>query len=210
MTNHLTFNDRRFPAGTFGSDKLPPEKRLAWTVPITLLRYSQGTKSNFDPAVAWDKEPNLNPEIAGWPVPHNPLFHCADGTAFTPPDTLQTSSFVGMAGLGKDAATLPAGDPSAGIFGYRRQTTLADLADNREHRVCALDTTRDNGPWTAGGPPTLRPFLPDETPFIGEGRQFGGHHANGAVALMADFHVRVFNPKIDAGVFARLCAIAQK
>jgi hypothetical protein len=167
-------------------------------------------KSNFDPTVAWDREPNLTPEIAGQSVVRNPLFHCPDDTADSPSGELQFSSYVGMAGLGKDAATRPAGDPAAGVFGDHRQTSLTELGGNREHTICLLDTSRDNGPWTAGGPPTLRPFLPEETPFIGAGRQFGGHHAERALALMADSSVRDFSTKTDPGVFAKLCTIGGK
>ena len=210
MNNNVKISNGRFPAGTFGSRQLAVDKRLAWTVPVALRQRPRGDKSSFDPSVAWDAEPNLTPEIAGRPMVRNPLFHCPDDTTDSPPEKLQFSSYVGMAGIGKEAATLLAGDPSAGIFGYDRRTTMTQLGNNREYRICVLDTSRNNAAWTSGGLPTLRSFLPDESPFIGDGLQFGGHHTEGSVVLMADFRVRVFSTETDAGLFAKLCPIAGK
>ena len=81
--------------------------------------------------------------------------------------------------MGRDAAELPRGDPLAGIFGYDRIVRREDLTAGATQTLLATETARDNGPWTAGGSPTVRGLDPTDAPYIGPGRPFGGMHPHG-------------------------------
>ncbi len=79
------------------------------------------------------------------------------------------TSYIGLAGVGLDAPTLPISDPNVGFFGYDRATTTADLllkgggeGDGSEggtgssHILITTETLLANGPWGQGGPSTCR------------------------------------------------------
>ncbi|MFQ5731798.1 MAG: DUF1559 domain-containing protein [Planctomycetaceae bacterium] len=200
-------NDGRWPYGTMRGSDLPPGKRLAWTVTLYTAMHP-AAKHDFDRSVAWDRDPNRHPVLGGRPVHRNPLFRCPGDAHDSPADRLQWSSYVGMAGIGADAAKLTAVTPEAGFWGYDRQTGLQQITDGTRHTLCILETSRDNGPWTAGGRSTLRGFLPDDQPIFGPGRQFGGHHDGECQVMMADGSVRRLNDATDVGVFRKQCTIA--
>lgn len=69
-------------------------------------------------------------------------------------------------------------------------------------------TTSANGPWAAGGPSTVRGLDPNDQPYIGWTRQFGGVHRSGANVLVADGSVRFFSASISPEVFQAACTIA--
>ena len=46
--------------------------------------------------------------------------------------------YVGVAGVGEDAARLPAGDARAGMFGYGRQTRQQDLLRGEANTIAVL------------------------------------------------------------------------
>ena len=62
----------------------------------------------------------------------------------------------------------------------------ADLTAGATQTLLTTETGRDNGPWTAGGSPTVRGLVPSEAPYIGPGRPFGGLHPHGLNILRAD------------------------
>jgi hypothetical protein len=84
------------------------------------------------------------------------------------------TTYLGAAGLGADAATLPADDPRAGVFGYDRRTPFSDIKDGVSTTILVIETTAPVGPWLAGGPATVRGLIPAYKPFLGSHRQFGG------------------------------------
>ena len=209
LENDQQFQKKMFPFGTVPVRDLPPEKRLAWTVPVSRL-IPPGGKSTFDFSEGWQSETNRRPLLNGSPFHRNPRFHCPKDETDSPPDKLQYSSYVGITGIGKDSLTSTALSPSNGLWGYARRTRFRDITAGTGHTLCILETSRNNGPWTAGGPFTLRPLLPEETPFIGPGRQFGGHHVEGCVTLFADGSGRTLSNRTDAAVFASMCTIARE
>jgi len=116
--------------------------------------------------------------------------------------------YIGIAGLGTDAPLLPKGDPRAGVFGYDRQTTIADIKDGLGTTMLVAESGRMSGSWLAGGPATVRGLNPDEQPYLGPGRQFGGRHRGGAMIGLADGSVRFVSESIDPKVFEALSTIA--
>jgi hypothetical protein len=125
--------------------------------------------------------------------------------------------FVGVAGLGRDAATLRATDRKAGFFGYDRVITPRDIKDGTSNTIMVIETSADNGPWAAGGRPTVRGVDPDDVPFLGRGRPFGtvhyapqfvGRPQAPANAVLADGSVRTLAESISARTFETLATIA--
>ena len=118
------------------------------------------------------------------------------------------TDYVGIAGLGVDAATLPAGHPRAGVFGDDRPVRLADIKDRAGQTMMVAETARANGPWTAGGFPTMRGLDPARQPYLGRGQQFGGTHDGGASILFADGSVRFLRQTVEPRSFEALSTIA--
>jgi Protein of unknown function (DUF1559) len=118
------------------------------------------------------------------------------------------SHYVGVAGVGADAARLPKDDPAAGFFGYDRAIKRSDIKDGDSTTLAAIETTRDNGPWAAGGPATVRGLEPNRLPYVGRDAQFGSLHRGTTVALFADGSVRYVHNSIDPRIFEALATIA--
>lgn len=198
------------PYGTWMNAGLPPEKRLAWTLPIAVM-HDKNVAAAFDVGEAWSDENNRRASVGegddAVSFRRFPLFHCPANQNPGPEAELLHSSYVGMAGLGPDAPALETLTPEAGVWGYNRQTRLAQVVDGSEFTFSVLETDRNNGPWTAGAEPTIRPFLPGETP-IGPGEQFGGRHPEGSTVLFVDGSVRTFSNSTDPEAFSRLCTAA--
>ena len=124
------------------------------------------------------------------------------------PGSPQPTSYVGIAGLGTDAALLPKSDPRAGVFGYDRETALADITDGPANTLMVAETARAIGSWFQGGPATVRGLDPAQKPYVGKGRQFGGLHEGGAWVAMADGTVRRVSDSVDPKVFEALSTMA--
>jgi prepilin-type processing-associated H-X9-DG protein len=74
--------------------------------------------------------------------------------------------------------------------------------------MAVAETGRALGPWTAGGPPTIRGLDPSDRPYIGQDRQFGGTHPGGSMVLFVDGSVRFVKSSIDPRVFEAMSTIA--
>src|SRR6185312_14532030 len=118
------------------------------------------------------------------------------------------TAYVGITGLGKDAASLPKGDPKAGVFGHGRVTRLADITDGASMTMAVAETSELLGAWTSGGPATVRGLDPSRLPYIGKGRPFGGNHPNRAMVLFADGSVREIRDTISPRVFEAISTIS--
>lgn len=131
---------------------------------------------------------------------------------------INLTSYVGVAGIGQDAAALPLGDKRCGFFGYERKIRMPDdIKDGTSHTLVVIETGRDNGPWARGGSATVRGLDSDELPYIGAGRQFGGHSASRGTfrgseeavqAALADGSTRIIGRSIDPRILEALATIA--
>ena len=225
-----------FPFGTFSSNRdLPPEKRLSWYVGIWWeVGVGQGHLS-IDPALAWDADENLDPKMED-PLEDEPSLVANPPHLRCPSDYGRKVScrpgpttYVGIAGIGVDAAEISAEDATpppgrqepefferegpppwqrAGIFGYNRQTPLGKITDGRTATMLLAETALNIGPWTAGGPPTVRGVELGQEPLAGVGRQFGGLHPGGTNTVFADGSSRYLNDAIDSKVLAAMTTIA--
>jgi hypothetical protein len=202
------------PAGTVPHATLPPDRRLSWVIPILPFIEEDGLFRRIDQEAAWDAEANL-------PAVQTPLkvFQCPDWIREVAPEPPNLTAYIGVAGLGADAPTLPVGDRRAGVFGYDRRTALADVKDGTAKTLLILESTRENGPWARGGLATVRGLDPADAPYLGTGRPFGGTHfaentvfsrgrSIGCNAAMADGAVHFLRETIAPQVLESLSTMA--
>jgi prepilin-type processing-associated H-X9-DG protein len=212
--------DGVYPCGTATGTSLPPERRLSWYV--ELRPYIEGGCDFwFDPQKPWDDEVNQWPgtrckedppartiirreqwERGDWPV-----FICSSNPHRAGPGVPGLTHYVGVAGVGAEAATWPLEHPGVGLFGYDRSVRWSDVRDGSSTTIALIETARDNGPWLAGGPPTVRGLDPDGPPYLGEGGQFTSFHRLVNVAFL-DGSVRPLAPSVDPRVLEALATIA--
>jgi prepilin-type processing-associated H-X9-DG protein len=207
---------RTFPPGTILNSELPPEKRLSWARSIWGFIEAR-PELLIDNSKAWDADENREPKEHFRPpkfpedkieaVGDVPVFLCPGNPQRLPADLPAVLHYVGIAGVGSEAAAL-ADDERAGVFGYDRHTRRQDIMDGEAVTLLLAETALDNGPWTAGGPSTVRGLDPARQPYLGSGRQFGGTHLGVANSLFADGSVRFLNKSIDAKLFEVLATKA--
>jgi hypothetical protein len=120
--------------------------------------------------------------------------------------------FVGMAGVGLDAAEYGASDPATaklrGIFGYDRETKKEEIKDGPANTILLIQVPLDpKSPWIAGGGSTVRGVSEDRDcvqPFVCN--EYQGKR--GTFAIMADGKVRFIPASINPDTFRALCTIA--
>jgi len=209
-----------FPGGTLANPGLPPEKRLSWIMscmPYMFCMHCYGIDVELDWAKPWDA-PGYRKlaRTSIFPIQcpgssrqsRHGVLSAERDVEVTAGDDLYPSAFVGIAGLGGDAASLPKGSPRAGIFGYDRTTTLSDLKDGAGSTMAVAETSELAGSWVAGGFPTVRGLDPARKPYFGPGRPFGANHRGGVMVLFADGSVRFLRESIAPTVFEALSTVA--
>ena len=212
LHNYATANDGALPCGTWVNEGLPAERRLSWFVAV--WSDLEQLFWVFDTAEPWDAEVNRvtrtrdsetgTVTVVDRVAPLNCPAAPDDGREHRPGLT----AYVGIAGVGADAARLPKEDPRAGVFGYRRQVRLADVTDGTSMTMVVVETADANGPWTAGGRATVRGVDPARRPYLGRGRPFGGMHRGGTSVLFADGSVRCIRAAVRPRIFEALATIA--
>ena len=113
--------------------------------------------------------------------------------------------YVGVAGVGEEAAQLPANHAKAGMFGYGRQTGQQDLVRGGANTIAVLGVQDQCGPWAQGGRATVSPLT--QKPYINGPDGFGSGQPDGMVAGMADGSVRFLSKNIDPHVMEQLATI---
>ncbi len=212
-----------FPAGTVAHADLPPEQRLSWLLVALPYIEQDAVYKQFDltrgPADPRNEKPASNRfrhlvcPSSGEHRYDNSVHHWKSATPLT--------HYVGVAGVGLDAATLPLGHPRAGVFGYDRRTALKDgFPDGISNTLLIIETANEPGHWAYGGTATVRAFESDAAPYIGPDRPFGGFHNGGmvlfgqrthtCVAAMADTSVRSFTNATAPEVLEALATVAGK
>lgn len=210
------------PAGTVFVPGRAPEDRLSW-IADTLGGMSQRPQpltelaARLDRSAAWDAGPNA--EIGRTPLK---LFTCPANV----PDGV-VSQYVGVAGLGTDAATIPIisfpfglgrpwlipRSPRAGSFRYDSPTPFDVIHrnDGLDNTLLFAEVSIELGPWMRGGPSTVRGVDdgPNARPPVGFAGQFGGNHPHGVAAVAwCSGAARFVTPRIDPTVFRAMATIA--
>jgi hypothetical protein len=190
-----------FPLAAIPNKELPPDERVSWIMVLD-TSFLQG---HMDPEWRIRKE-------KGWQAPEHrpmvqyppPYIHCTAGQS---KEDDNVTNFVGISGVGKDAATWPLADPRSGFFGYDRRITRADVKDGSQNTMVITETFRNNGHWAAGGPATVRGLDPDDLPYLGSRGQFNTYHQRLPVAFL-DGSIRAFSEDLDPKIFEAFATIA--
>lgn len=206
-----------FPRGTVPSDTMPPEKRLSWLTAIHPY-IEVGPVLLLDKKKAWDSDENRVVKGRLYPKDGSPervivfgeisLFRCPNNANRIDSRLPGVIHYVGSAGTGADAAELPKGDRRAGVFGFDRNTKLKEIKDGVATTLLMMETAMDNGPWTAGGPATVRGLDTARSPYLGAGRQFGGTHLGVANMLFVDGSVRLLADSVNPQVLEAMVTVA--
>jgi prepilin-type processing-associated H-X9-DG protein len=220
----MTYHDIKghFPYGTVPNDGLPPERRLSWYVegwPV----FDQ-SELLIDRNDSWDSSRNLQPisrtvDGTDWPTDYWRLTICPAAPDTTLTASVSCTNYVGVSGMGGNyAAALPLTDPWAGLFGYDRRCKETDITNGLSKTMAVVETLIDNGPWTAGGRPTVRGLDQDGQAYLGKDGQFNsGHysrsyftwtkHSYSTNILFADGSVRSFTDDMDPATFEAMATI---
>ncbi len=213
VPNYRDTNEGRYPAaampgikappgGEFSSiaevvsATLPPGKRLSWLVELHPFMDQDNLYARMAKEKSWDAEENRFAALLTYQA-----IHCPGYPERPPVSTLWPSHYVGIAGLGADAAELPAGDARAGFFGYDRALGKGDLVRGESETAMVAETSDAEGAWTAGGPPTVRGYGPSTA-------HFGGTHRGGCLVLFADASVRVIDARMSDAEWGRMVVLA--
>ena len=108
---------KRLPTGTVPVCCYTPEQRLSWMASILPFVESSPVPSQISWSDRWDAEVNRGPVST-----RIPIYQCPAHPGFE--DGPNHTHYVGLAGVGDDAAELATGDPRAGAFGYDRRVTF--------------------------------------------------------------------------------------
>jgi type II secretory pathway pseudopilin PulG len=187
---------RSFPAGTIEDSAEDPDDRLSWLVSILPFADQAPLYEQIDRKSAWDSDANsewTSFDINTFLNPSNP--NIGEGS----------THYIGMAGIGEDAAELEVDHARAGVFGYDRKTRIRDIKDGTSNTIAITGASDDIGPWAKGGRSTFRGLT--EEPYINGPDGIGGPHHGGMHAGFADGSVRFISENIDQDLFKKLITI---
>ncbi len=125
---------------------LHPEQRLSWIVAIVPFVEAGDIYSRIDKDKGWEAEENRFAALM-----RLRYLECPGFPQVAPVSTLAPTDYVGVAGLGADAAAMPKGDPNAGLFGYDREVSPKDIQGSASNLLIVAETSRVQGAWTADG-----------------------------------------------------------
>lgn len=192
------------PPGTVPNPALRPEQRLSWLVELLPFIEQAKLHDSLDRTKGWEAPENqqaVHTRVETYLCPANPNQPVEGSPGLT--------HYVGITGVGLDAATLPATSPRAGLFGYDRKITLEDITDGRSSTLWGIGTACMNGPWAAGGPASVRAVIPSLQPYIGPNRPFGGVHQGRVRIGLADGSVGTLSESVSPAVMEALATIAE-
>src|SRR5262249_2837723 len=158
------------PAATRDPAAAPPERRISWMADVLPLLSEgrpvnasyQALEKKIDRTQAWDNAANA--EAAGTTVR---AFLCRGHPDYR---LEPVPHYVGLSGVGADAAMRKRSSPGAGAFGSDRGVALKEMAGGISYTMIVIETPQDNGPWLAGGEPTVRGLPVGLDHYCGPGR----------------------------------------
>jgi hypothetical protein len=223
--NTADSNNGVMPQATIPNSSLAPNQRLSWLVAILPNMDNRPLYLQINLAESWQSETNLpvaQRHFSNFLCPSAQPQGLAPGCSSLP-SHLKTSfvtSYVGVAGVGPNAAFLPEGHPRCGGFGHDRRTLYPDsFTDGVSQTILIIETAHENGPWAAGHWPTLREIDLEEASPVGLDAPFGhrrtstlfwrrSSHCEGTHAALGDGSVRWIANTVDAKTLAAAATIA--
>lgn len=190
--------DGHFPAGAVPAASLVPSLRWSWLAQIAASHDNPNAAH-----VAWNER---------WNDPSQDRFVRRSIPRFQNPlvvnkvseDKYPATHFVGVAGVGADAPTLPVDHPRAGVFGQDRQTRLDQIRDGASNTMLLAGVEEHLGSWAAGTT-SYRPFTRE--PYLHGPDGFGTGQPDSMLVLMADGSVREVNKQIEPRIVRRMAAM---
>jgi hypothetical protein len=216
----------QWPPGAFprqGKIKLrtdhEPGQRISWMAGLLpyLGRHELYQKIHFN--TSWRDPGNWMAGRTLVPEFMDPTYPLSARFASHPdvPMDLAATHYVGIAGVGEEAADYPRNDPAfdlkRGIFAYDQSATLDEVRKGRgwSSTILLIQVPHDSKvgvtPWIAGGGSTVR-GVPEEksiAPFLLYNDKKNAK--NGTYAVMADGNVRWIDAKISDEVFKAMCTV---
>ncbi len=211
----ITKLPRNIPAATIVVPGIAPENRLSWVV--TILPSLDQRRQPGEQLLAeikldqpWNAEPNQQAARTRLPV-----LLCPENLPEMPAGSPAITCYVGIAGVGTDAATLMLvpGMPTpqrAGAFRYDQATPFERITDGLSQTLLIGETANMPGPWLQGGPSTTRGFddAMGAKSLLGLGGQFGGFFPTSTNFALCDGGVRTFSPRTTPDVLLKMATIA--
>jgi hypothetical protein len=205
-----------FPRGEALNQRLgrsfPPNQRVSWMAGLLPFLGHEDLFKRIDNKKSWRDEENLKHGAVLIPQFLNPQFPRPSWRAHVPSLGVRdqgATHYVGMAGVGLDAADYKFGDKTVekklGMFGYERRTALKDVSDGLSNTIYVIQVAPTlPRPWLAGGGATTQgaPETGSVQPFVAQHGQ-----KRGTYAIMADGSVRFINATISDDVFKAMCTI---
>ncbi|MCX7699385.1 MAG: DUF1559 domain-containing protein, partial [Gemmataceae bacterium] len=187
----------------------PPHTRVSWMVELLPFLGKAEVRANIDTKKPWRAPQNLAAATNWVPELLNPAYPRSSWVARLPslPEyTLGATHYVGLAGIGLDAADLPDTPENRkrlGLFGYDRPTNLDDVPDGLSSTIYMITVPPGvPRPWISGGGATIQgvPETNSLAPFVSD----HGGGKKGAYILMADGSVRFLRQDTADAVFKAL------
>jgi hypothetical protein len=206
LIQYHKLNKDFFPPAVSQLSSLPPDQRLSWLV--LQLPYLEERKEGRGKYAELAASLDLAKGFAAREnaAVREPLRVYQSPEAPPNPTVPDFTSYVGITGVGGEAATVPAEDPRAGFFGYSRLIGRTDLKAGNAYTLTVTETTQ-GGSWGQGGPATAVDIPAQEDDLVGRGRPFGGLHPDGFYLLFADGHTSFSNLKFPPHLFRELSRI---
>lgn len=177
----------QLPMGTVPNSQLKSDERLSWIVSLLPYLDQAPLYNQINQEKSWNAPLNAPYTSTSIPMLLNP------GQTNVPrPDGFGVTHYIGVAGVGEDAATSPPYD-KLGAFGYDRKVRINDITDGLSNTIIIAEALPDFGPWAQGGTSTIRvltakPYLNDP-------------HNTRIQVLLGDGAVRGISQQIDPAVF---------
>ena len=219
-----------FPPGSFrragaGKSADGPYYRMSWMTSLLPYLGHESLFNRLDEKSSWRDPVNWLPARTLVPQFQDPMYPDTSRMVSVPGIGVELAAthFVGIAGVGLDAAEYDRNDistaPKRGVFGYERSATIAELQRGRgvANTILMVQVPYDGltgvSPWIAGGGSTLRgvPEKNSIAPFVlttdktGKAITYKGR--SGTYAVMTDGSVRFIDAKISDAVFKAMCTV---
>jgi hypothetical protein len=220
VSAYVKANQGQFPRGTVARNMpstragrpYPPDERVSWLTELLPYLGSEQASLRINREKSWRDPENLIAASTLIPQFINPQTVPTSWWVHYPSlgEPVAATHYVGIAGIGLDAAEYSASDPNVanklGIFGYDRSTKMSDIKDGASNTILMAEVPPIyKRPWLAGGGATVMGVSEKNSfqPFISA--EHGGKR--GTYVIMADGSVRFIAEGIADDVFRAMCTI---